>query len=52
MEQEPDKTFLVGAAASEASFEGEDCLNRLSLLFQERDAYLNDVQLYGVFSSP
>ena len=46
------KMFLVGAAASEASFEEERCLNTLSLSILEREANLNDFELHGFFSSP
>ena len=52
MVQGPEVLFLVGAAASEDSFEGEDYLNTLGLSFLEPEAKLNAMLLYGVFSNP
>ena len=52
MEQKSEKVFLVGAAASETSFDEEGCLNTLSLSFLEREANLNNSKFYGFFSSP
>lgn len=51
MVQGPEVLFLVGDAASEASFEGKDRLSKLRLSFLERDANLNDMLLYGDFSN-
>ena len=43
MEQESDKTFLVGAAASEASFKGEGSLMTNFLPKPGLVANLNDI---------
>ena len=52
MVQGPEVLFLVGVAASEASFEGKGCLNTLGLSFLEPGAKLKVMLLYGVFSQP
>lgn len=51
MVQGPEVLFLVGTAASEASFKAED-LNPLALSFLEPEFNLDDMLLYGVFSRP
>ena len=52
MVQGPEVLFLVGTAASEASFEAEDYLNPLALSFLEPEVNLDDMLLFGVFSEP
>ena len=41
MVQGPEVSFLVEIAASEDSFEGEDCLNMFGLAFLESGVNLN-----------
>ena len=43
MEQKSEKVFLVGAAASETSFDEEGCLNTLGLPKLGTVVILNDI---------